>query len=246
MGMNRLYRVTLAALMVAIGLIILLLMRQCSNGNGKSSTFVPGFDSAEIWRDELQRMHARVDMLELQHLDDALKIQAKDSLTKYLQEVIRKEKENGRKQGKATAVAVAEVSGRIDTVLKARVDTATAVASSRYPHWDTVLVRDEWTNGAIRILSDGNVDSVGYDIRYTNRYSAVVRREGGFFKEPRYHLELMSENPNVTITDARSIRVEFPKERRFGIGPMVGVGVSYDGKIHPIVGIGLQWNLIRF
>ncbi len=36
------------------------------------------------------------------------------------------------------------------------------------------------------------------------------------------------------------------KRKHFGIGPMVGVGLGYDLKIHPVLGVGLQWNVIQF
>ncbi len=233
--------------LVAVGIILLLLGKRCAEAryDGMAGATRGGrTDSVRLWRDEAGRAHARAEILELQRAEDLLRMRSKDSLIERLQELVRKEKGYGKRR--IVGAGVAAVKTVIDTVIIASVDTVYAVAADRPMRWDSVVVQRPNFNGCVYIRHDGRIDSTRYRMHHTYRFSGIIRRDGGLVTAPRYSLELVADDPNVTIVDAKSVRVEYPRERRFGIGPMVGVGISYDGRIHPIVGIGLQWNVIRF
>lgn len=60
-----------------------------------------------------------------------------------------------------------------------------------------------------------------------------------------YHLNIYSFNPNTVITSATNFSIKSPDNKRFGIGPSVAA-TWQDGKFKPVIGIGVQYNLIRF
>ena len=82
-----------------------------------------------------------------------------------------------------------------------------------------------------------------------NEYKIILSRKPHWFKSDEYHVELENANPFVSESQRTVRYLQLDKSMRrkhFGIGPMVGVGIGYDLKVHPIVGVGLQWNVIQF
>jgi hypothetical protein len=55
-----------------------------------------------------------------------------------------------------------------------------------------------------------------------------------------------SENPYVRFNDIQGITLSKPKQKRFNIGPNIGMSFTSDGKIKPSVGIGITYSLISF
>jgi len=60
-----------------------------------------------------------------------------------------------------------------------------------------------------------------------------------------YKAVVTSDNPYVTITDIKSIKVVERKPGRVGIGIQAGYGVTKTG-LSPYIGAGINYNLIRF
>ena len=55
-----------------------------------------------------------------------------------------------------------------------------------------------------------------------------------------------SENPYVRFNDIQGITLSKPKQKRFNIGPNIGMSFTSDGKIKPSIGIGITYSLISF
>jgi hypothetical protein len=62
------------------------------------------------------------------------------------------------------------------------------------------------------------------------------------YGEVLQYLDVKSDNPNVRLTTAQSIRIKVKKPGRIGIGPYVGIDVMGRASI----GIGVNYSLIRF
>ena len=56
---------------------------------------------------------------------------------------------------------------------------------------------------------------------------------------------LMTDNPYIKTINIRSYKTDTPKPRRYGIGAVVGWGVTNEG-FSPFVGVGLSYNLLTF
>ena len=74
-------------------------------------------------------------------------------------------------------------------------------------------------------------------------------------KENKFKIIGTSDNPYVSITDFNGAVIDpttsdvlkkYFKQKRWGIGPQVGVGVSRDLKFSPYIGIGIQYSVFTF
>lgn len=60
-------------------------------------------------------------------------------------------------------------------------------------------------------------------------------------------LYITSNNPYIKYNNIIGINNNnYNKNKRFGIGPYIGVGINYKGKIQPTIGIGLTYSIIKF
>lgn len=55
-----------------------------------------------------------------------------------------------------------------------------------------------------------------------------------------------TDNPYLNVIAVKSIKLDTPKEKRFGIGATVGYGITSALKVSPFIGIGLNYNVIKF
>lgn len=55
-----------------------------------------------------------------------------------------------------------------------------------------------------------------------------------------------SSNPYVKFNDIQGITIPTTKQKRWHIGPAIGVGVGRDFKISPYVGVNLTYSIIRW
>lgn len=63
------------------------------------------------------------------------------------------------------------------------------------------------------------------------------------------HVYIKSKNPYVKFDEFTGLTIPSntrQKQKRWGIGPQVGIGVTTDGKFRPYLGIGIQWSPIQF
>lgn len=95
----------------------------------------------------------------------------------------------------------------------------------------------------------GRNGSLQAEMWMANEYRIILSRKPHWFKPDEYHVELENANPFVeeSYKTVRYLQIDKSMRRKhFGIGPLVGVGLGYDLKVHPIVGVELQWNVIQF
>jgi hypothetical protein len=64
----------------------------------------------------------------------------------------------------------------------------------------------------------------------------------------QYKAVVTSTNPHVHINEIKSLKLDVPKVRRFGIGIQIGYGfeVSETPRFAPVISLGLNYNVIRF
>lgn len=99
--------------------------------------------------------------------------------------------------------------------------------------------------------SEVHISTIDSSIMYLETYDTlthVVKRvkEGGLFNR-RLYLEIneLNSNPFNHVTNLQSYRQPFPKQKRIGIGPLIGVGFGGSSlKPIPFFGIGIQYNII--
>lgn len=90
-------------------------------------------------------------------------------------------------------------------------------------------------------------DSSFLQLKTTDSIRLVEKivKEGGLFSRKTYlQFDAVNANPYNTINGLNIYKRPIPKASHFGIGPQVGV--TYDGKVKPYVGVGISWHPIRF
>lgn len=185
-------------------------------------------DSITYWRDKYLREHAekrlaegRIEELQLVYgpLIDSVKsaLDIQSSAIKYL-----------------TAVGVSTsgtVTTKVDTFY---VDSAQHVKFSYSDRW----------------LSLSGTLSDLIHLKYTTRDSLVItgytKNDGflGLGKRETF-IDAYSLNPNSKITGLTGMMVLKERQKRFGLGPYVGIGWTGGGFV-PAVGVGLHYSLIKF
>lgn len=89
-------------------------------------------------------------------------------------------------------------------------------------------------------------DSATLNYEYSYRDSVIFAtswKKNGLFRKKSLMVSGAFGNKNATITGLRNVVVSDFKDKRFGIGPMVGYDVLNN---QPVVGVSVQYSLIRF
>lgn len=78
-----------------------------------------------------------------------------------------------------------------------------------------------------------NIDK---DIVYAN-YAVAIENGRAY---------ITSNNPYIKVTDIQGIQLPKTKQKHWGIGPYVGVGITTEGQVRPVLGVGLTYSIISF
>ena len=242
--------ILIAAVPLAFGLGLLLRIPSCQEQQGRNGLVE---DSTVIkekqWRDEEGRLHTEIKALQAESARDFLKMKYQDSMLQELQKTVSEYRKKLKHGG-----AVMQFKERV--VYQNVVDTS-MFDSLRWVYskkpWDCFIdegiafIKDG--KGWGMVLVRGRNGGLQAKVILDNEYRMILSRKPHWFKPDEYHVELENANPFI-IESKRTVRyLQLDKSMRrkhFGIGPMVGVGIGYDLKVHPIVGVGLQWNVIQF
>lgn len=93
------------------------------------------------------------------------------------------------------------------------------------------------------IKSNNNIDTLGTKIT-SNEMSvdfSIIQKDN--------QLYISSNNPYIkynNIIGINNYNNTNIKNKRFGIGPYIGVGINYKGQIQPTIGIGLSYSIFKF
>ncbi len=199
-------------------------------------------DTLETSRDELGRQTAEIESLEVESSTQFLSLRSRDVTINRLQNLVSEYK--GKVSAAASATTetsmigsgVPEVGQRSDTVLRG----------------DTILIyetytrvwRSPWESGKIV----ANRDSVTHSIQVKDSLDVVIGKPRNWnpFKRSKPEVILKSANPNVSITNLRSVDV-VGGDKRLGFGVYAGYGItaSPDGSLgHGIqLGLGGTWRI---
>lgn len=234
------------AVPLAFGLGLLLRIPSCQEQQRKDGLIE---DSAVIkekqWRDEEGRLHTEIKALQAENTKDFLKMKYQDSMLQELQKTVREYKSK-LKHGGAVVQFKERVVYRniIDTskLDSLRIVCSEEIGKMRHCFVNELIgfIKDERNWGYVHVI--GREGSLQAEISIDNEYRIVLSKKPHWFKPDEYNVELENANPfaNESQRTVRYLQLDKSMKRKhFGIGPIVGVGLGYDLKIHPIVGVGL-------
>jgi len=93
-----------------------------------------------------------------------------------------------------------------------------------------------------------NAESNQLDLNYELTLSTAKYWKRKWFLAPKqYYIDVFSDDQRVKIKNVKRFTIETPKPKKFGIGLSMGYSYSLaDSKWQPYIGLGLNYNLIRF
>lgn len=231
-------------LIIFIGVLIYF-QNNSKNKINEQANLISSYNSKiKTWKDKDNLNRAKIETIETQKIKDFLTIKSKDSLIENLQEIVHNFKKQLAHQGSVTVVGGStNVSTQMGTEI---VSKDTVIVQNNiyiYPEYKSKFNLDTWVIGSIV----AGRDSISMKLKVRNSYAVIVGQEKhGLFKKAKPFVEVVNYNPYAETKTLRTYKVTIPKPKKFSIGPMVGVSMGVDGKLQGVVGIGIQYNLIKF
>lgn len=172
-----------------------------------------------------------------------LNLKLKDEEIKKLQKLVKEYKSELKNQGSITNF---NSRTKINTLTTTKIEYDTIIINNIqevYPKYKSNFNLKGWVIGDI-IASK---DSIIINLEVNNEYAVIIGEESqGWFKPKKTFVEVINYNPYSSTEKLRTYQVEKPKNKLFSVGPYIGVGINQEGKFIPSVGIGLQYNILKF
>lgn len=123
---------------------------------------------------------------------------------------------------------------------------------------DTVEVTIEGANQFqpfALVVQDGYLDlqaqvydplNAPYEYTYGDTAKTAFIMRGKWFQKKQLYASTLFSNPNARILNTTNILVDQCKDRRWGIGPYVGYGLTSDGKLNMSFGLSVNYDLLKF
>ena len=228
---------------IALGVVIFaLLYRGCEKDDQlekQTALYTAVNDSLETKRNKLGQQEAEIALLVGTHESDLLKIQTQDETIKKLQGTVEKYK------GKLAAALVGATStSESGTTATEIIHDTVRIGGKEYVYpvykssWD-----EEWSKGSIV----ASKDSIKRDIFVRNEFEITQGwKKEKWYKKKTPVVNIKNLNPNTETEELRSFVVEQDK-KRIGVGLGAMYGIDLVGlKPTIVIGVGVQWTLMRF
>ena len=197
-------------------------------------------DTLKTWKDKDSLSHAKVQIIETERTKDFLSLQSKDEEIIKLQKTVKQYEKQIKNQGSVTNFASETKIITKDSLVTDSVCGKCSFYFSNSNPWFSV-------DASIYPTKTPNQLNLSLDLKVKNEYSVIVGEEKqGLFKKPKPFVEVLNHNPYSETENLKTYQVSNNvRVKRFGIGPNISAGL--DGKgFSWFIGIGLQYNLIRF
>lgn len=216
----------LVPIFVMIGLILLvsLLFKECSYKQREIDTrklIAQLNDSLQSYRDKEGKMISKISSIEVNNMRFFKELSVKDKTIQELQKLVKKG---------TLAASIIKTETKVDTVFK-----TTKIIDTLTPTFQTDFNAKGWIWGTVTM----NKDTTSLKLFSRDQYDIRLSKE----KDGTY-IDVINHNPFSTTQEVRSV-YKLPKPKKFGIGINIGYGITNKG-LSPYIGVGLNYNLIRF
>ncbi len=182
--------------------------------------------SIKKWKNSYNETNAKVQVLETEKLKTFTELQFKDSLIQRLQKAVKDSKKVLKKEG--SSITIVETITKIDTIM----------ITSRNKDTITSSFKDKWID--LRVNHINNQSK--FDLKIYNDYEVILGKERkNIFHKYKPFVKIKNRNPYTDTKDMVAYR-NFKKERKFGVGP--SLGINYDGKF--VLGLTVTYILWEF
>lgn len=197
-------------------------------------------DTLKTWKDKDSLSHTKIQIIETERTKDFLSLQSKDEEIIKLQKTVKQYEKQIKNQGSITNFTSETKIITKDSLVTDSVCGKCSFYFSNSNPWYSV-------DASVSPTETPNQLSLSLDLKVKNEYSVIVGEEKqGLFKKPKPFVEVLNHNPYSETESLRTYQVSNNvRVKRFGIGPNISVGFNDKG-FSWFIGIGLQYNLIRF
>ena len=232
--------VFIAILMVIIAILYFTNISYQKEAKENANLVISLNDTLKTWKDKDSLSHAKIQIIETERTKDFLSLQSKDEEIIKLQKTVKQYEKQIKNQGSVTNFASETKIITKDSLVTDSVCGKCSFYFSNSNPWYSV-------DASIYPTETPNQVSLSLDLKVKNEYSVIVGEEKqGLFKKPKPFVEVLNHNPYSETESLKTYQVSNNvRVKRFGIGPNISAGL--DGKgFSWFIGIGLQYNLIRF
>jgi hypothetical protein len=204
-------------------------------------------DTLKTYRGKDNLNRSKISVLETGNVKSFLDLKSKDKEIIALQEIVNKYKKQLSKPGSSATrfISTTTIKDTVGTVNQSLTPISN-LNDSIFIHYNLSLKDDngvEWVYGSA--IADNKY--LLLDQKIVNEYSVIIGSESqGWFKRPKPFVEVLNHNPFSETTSLRTYRVTQNSVKRFGVGPGVYYGVNSNLDFQWSIGVGIQYNLIKF
>ena len=223
---------------IILGIILLAFITyKCNNDSNQSKTEQTILnDNQKTFRDKNSLNHTTNNVIEGK-VKDFIDLQVKDRQIIELQELVKKYKKQLSNKGNATNFTS---ETKYDTIYETKIKRDTIILSK-----NTIMdsIHNKWINTTFGFDKGNTV----FTLKLKNEYSVIIGEESqGWFKSKKTFVEVINKNPYSETVQLKTYQVQTKSIRKIGIGLGVYYGIGSNFQFQPFIGIGIQYNLIRF
>ena len=232
--------VFIAILMVIIAILYFTNISYQKEAKENANLVISLNDTLKTWKDKDSLSHAKIQIIETERTKDFLSLQSKDEEIIKLQKTVKQYEKQIKNQGSVTNFTSETKITTKDSLVTDSVCGKCSFYFSNSNPWFSV-------DASIYPTKTPNQLSLSLDLKVKNEYSVIVGEEKqGLFKKPKPFVEVLNHNPYSETESLKTYQVSNNvRVKRFGIGPNISVGFNDKG-FSWFIGIGLQYNLIKF
>lgn len=241
-GWDRL-KVVLLVLLVLV--LLIFLIRGCKAGQQLASNDTMNIalkDSLKTWKNKEGNFKANITLLENQNSQYFTNWTSADSTVAKLQKLVKKYEAKIKHGGSVTTIGT---DAKIDIVAPSQVNSFTTIHDTVYANYKSDFNIKGWVWGTVSATKD----STTIGMRFKEEIDVVIGTEKtGFLGlgKGRPFAEVTLHNPFNTVSTLRAYSNKPAPAKRFGVGPVAAYGVGPGFIPGVFVGIGVNWNLIKF
>lgn len=223
-------------LIFAIGILILLNIRQCTKAKDVKQNYINMLDAANdtlrTMRDDYGRHIAETTVIVTEKEDLELLSSAKDDEIAYLKDLVKS-------KGKQLTAALAfSAKTNLDTILISQIEKGDTVWKIRTEY------RDKWID--LTAETDVNSDSTNVQLSVKNDFKIWKEfQKVGKWPNRKKVLKVFvrSDNPYTEVDELKSWELPIEQPRRLTFGPVVGYGIDANLNRQFFLGAGAMYRI---
>ena len=232
-------------LVMGIIVIIFLLIRGCKAEHQLASNDAMNIalkDSMKTWKDKEGNFKANITLLENENSQYFTNWTTADSTVIKLQKLVKQYEAKIKHGGSVTTIGT---DAKIDIVAPSQTSGFTTVHDTVYANYKSDFNIKGWVWGTVSATKD----STTIGMRFKEEIDVAIGTEKtGFLGlgKGRPFAEVTLHNPFNKVSTLRAYSNKPVPAKRFGVGPVVAYGVGPGFIPGVFVGIGVNWNIIKF